>query len=108
MKTIPREITIRPVLNGYVCKVGCQTLVFQSRENMINALRDYLERPDAIEEMYRRNSIHKEMLNIGPEVPPPPTQCDCGTQSAVGCDSGPLGIIPVRDDCAKEPERNVR
>ena len=70
MRNVPREITIRPALNGYICKVGCQTVVFQSRELMITALRDYLENPNTIEALYQRNAMHKEMLTeLRPECP---------------------------------------
>lgn len=91
---IPRTITIKPVLNGFVCQVGCQTVVFSKREDLLGALRDYLTNPDEYEKYFRDKALHKGMIE-GPaivdrsvgtccgqqneccEVPPPPPEPKC-------------------------------
>lgn len=50
----PREITIRPVLNGYHCQVGCQQLVFETREKLVKELDRYLTKPSDVEDEYRK------------------------------------------------------
>ncbi len=60
---IPRPITIRPVLNGYVVQVGCQEVVFDSTDALISGLRHYLSDPEAIEKDYRENALHKDLIN---------------------------------------------
>ena len=59
---IPRKIQIQPVLNGYICQVGCQTVVFGSTEELMTALEDYLKDPGKIEAWYREKALHNEML----------------------------------------------
>ncbi len=66
-----RIITIIPVLNGFSCTVGCQTVVFNRCDDMINALRSYLESPEEVEEAYIKNSmIHQSTLYFG-DLPRP-------------------------------------
>ena len=47
-----REITIKPVLNGYVVTVGCSEVVFTSRKKLVKELARYLKDPQAVEEEY--------------------------------------------------------
>lgn len=54
-----REIQISPVLNGYIVKVGCQTVVFDSRDELLTSLSSYLKDPDAIEKFYLMNAVNK-------------------------------------------------
>lgn len=69
-----REITIRPVLNGYKVQVGCQEVVFTSRDNLINELREYLERPDLVEGIYLKSALND------PKAPcPPPATAGLGS-----------------------------
>lgn len=77
----PRKITIEAVLNGFVCKVGCQTVVFDSRTELVNHLLRYLEHPAEVEQGWRQNAMHKEMIS-GPECPPPPPYDSCDKPSA--------------------------
>lgn len=62
-----RNINIQPVLNGYICQVGCQRVVFNSRESLILALGDYLAHPEAVEKSYLANAINKMTQ---PDCPP--------------------------------------
>ncbi len=109
MKT-PREIHITPVLNGFICRVGCQTVVFDSHSDMIAALESYLINPEQVERDYRHSAMHKFMLE-GPLAPEPcPVQAynqmigqDCaGVQESLpdpGCD------VPVKKPAEMPPLR---
>jgi len=62
-----RTITISPLLNGYLVKVGCKTLAFLSAEALCKELGNYLHNPIEVEEEYLRNAINKE--EIAQEAP---------------------------------------
>lgn len=47
-----REVTIRKVLNGLVITVGCQTLVFNSTDQFLGALRGYIADPEQTEKQW--------------------------------------------------------
>lgn len=49
-----RDITIRKVLNGYIGTVGCQTLVFNSKDEMLRELSRYLDNPKQVTEEYMK------------------------------------------------------
>lgn len=79
MNQVPFEIVIKPALNGYVCQVGCQTVVFEGRAQLLNTLARYLENPGGVQEEFTRNAVNPTL-----RVPPPPPCCDsmpqaCGT-----------------------------
>lgn len=59
-----REIKIRPVLNGFLVEVGCQSIVLDSVAKLSAEVSRYYTNPDAIELEYTRNAINK--LNEGP------------------------------------------
>jgi hypothetical protein len=62
----PRELTIAPVLNGYVVRVGCQVVVFNSREALLAELDAYLKDPRGHEEKFVKLALHGEPeLNLG-------------------------------------------
>ncbi len=63
-----REITILPALNGYICRVGCQTVVFQDRIQLLVELGKYLEKPEETEKRYLTDAVNKMS---GPECPVP-------------------------------------
>ena len=63
-----REITIRPALNGYICQVGCQTVVFQTRALLLVELAEYLEKPELTEQRYLNAALNKPHL---PEMEAP-------------------------------------
>ena len=46
------DIKIKAVLNGYICQVGCQTVVFGSRKKLLKELDRYLNNPAAVEKEY--------------------------------------------------------
>lgn len=74
-----REILITPVLNGYLCNVGCQKVVFTSAESLAAELVKYYLNPEAVEKDWILRRLNQTMDR--PEVaeptynrPPPPMQ----------------------------------
>ncbi len=47
-----RNLTITPVLNGYIVQAGCQQVVFQSAEQMLGEIGKYLANPSKVEAQY--------------------------------------------------------
>ena len=72
-----REIIIQPVLNGYVCVVGCQRVAFTDKQTMLGQLSEYLDKPDEVERRYIERAVNK--MSPVPE-PCRPTEC-CGTSA---------------------------
>lgn len=63
-----REIHIKPVLNGYIVCVGCQTLVFTDPVHLTNELLRYCGDATKMEAEYRLTALNREVLsNAGPE-----------------------------------------
>jgi hypothetical protein len=61
MKKTPREITIRPVMNGYVVRVGCQELAFScGPQTLASELAKYLEDPEGVEKQYWKEALHDD------------------------------------------------
>lgn len=71
-----REIKITPVLNGFVCKVGCQTVVFTSIVEMTKSIESYYKNPEAVEKIYIAEAINK--MNEGPVCAPGPCEESVG------------------------------
>lgn len=46
------EIKIQKVLNGYIAKVGCKTVVFEGKEKLLVELARYLSNPAQVEKEY--------------------------------------------------------
>lgn len=60
-----KEITIRPVLNGFLVKVGCSEVAFTSVADLCSELRRYCLNPNKLEDEYLKNAINKP--GPGPE-----------------------------------------
>lgn len=74
-----RDITIKAVLNGYQASVGCQTLVFNVLEDLLEELKSYLLDPEATEKRYREKAVNAKLLlgNTPTEAPRnPPRSID--------------------------------
>lgn len=70
-----RDITVHPVLNGFVCTVGCQIVVFNSVEQVAHSMIDYYRDPAATEKRFKDQAVNKTIeCNLGPEPCPPPPQ----------------------------------
>lgn len=59
-----RDVIIKPALNGYLVRLGCQRVVFTDRAQMLRALDDYLENPCEVERMYLENSCNSKQLGF--------------------------------------------
>ena len=68
-----RNITIQPVLNGFLVSVGCQTVIFGDVGLLCSELARYLSDPKATEERYQRESINANKVSPAwlPETSPP-------------------------------------
>ena len=60
-----RDINISAVLNGWVVKVGCQTLVFDEITKLVLSLSDYLRNPEETEKRFLTNSVNAKHTNGG-------------------------------------------
>lgn len=65
-----REIYIIPVLNGFVCKVGCQTIVFTTLANMTAEIERYYENPNKTEKEYINKAVNRTIKSPEPEPEP--------------------------------------
>jgi hypothetical protein len=54
-----RQVTITPVLNGFLVQVGCQQVVFGSIEELCSELKRYQKAPAAVEKEYLTNAVNK-------------------------------------------------
>jgi hypothetical protein len=84
-----RTLEIRPVLNGFIVNIGCQVVVFASREALLKDLAEYLEEPEVVEMRYMNTALHADKLceqvttcqvpTPAPAEPPtmPCTRYDC-------------------------------
>lgn len=52
------NISINPVLNGFVCTVGCQTVVFASASELLFHLGEYLNDPKKKQKEFIANSCN--------------------------------------------------
>lgn len=86
-----REIVIQPALNGYICRVGCQTVVFETAEKLTEQLLSYLKKPKDTEKSYIQNAVNPmeaarpqpphevqespvyQIASTGDDTAPPPT-----------------------------------
>lgn len=72
-----REIKIKPVLNGWVVEVGCQSVVFNIQGQLLDELDKYLKAPEETEKKYLVEAVNR----MEPACPPPPhSQVDSGCQ----------------------------
>jgi len=53
-----KRVTIKPVLNGFIAEIGCQTLVFKDIQTVAEELIRYWENPKAVEEEYLKNAVN--------------------------------------------------
>jgi hypothetical protein len=80
------NIQIEAVLNGWVCQVGCQRIVYNDRRTLLNDLDDYLRDPVGTHERIVKGAANAPLLM--PLAPPPPCEtCEPScppTQQVVG------------------------
>ncbi len=81
-----RTIKIVPILNGFVCEVGCQKVCFTNRVSLLDALELYLKNPNEEERKFREEAVNPDIEGLTP----------CPTD---GCSttSSPLNpVVPAR------------
>ncbi len=71
-----REVTIRPVQNGFLVRVGCSEFVFSNIEHLAGELIRYQKFPEQVEKEYCQNAINK----IGPLSVLTASQAEIGIQ----------------------------
>lgn len=54
-----KNIEIKPALNGYICQVGCQQVVYNSIEHLLAELGNYLRDPKGVEKSYIENAVNR-------------------------------------------------
>lgn len=98
---IPYTITIEPTKNkGFVVRVGCAVLAYESKEKLINDLRAYLDDPELYMKEYANIPL-SHMLNM-------PQNEQLNQRSEVGWMVPRISTPrdePPRDECASQPER---
>lgn len=93
-----REFLVRPVLNGFIVSIGCQTLVFTNRKEMLSLMDSYLQYPDSVEKEMLENSSNAKHLRSPAltEYPVPPVSVYGHTMP---CNPSPpegsIGLNPV-------------
>lgn len=63
-----REISIYPVLNGWLLKIGCQCVVFTDKQKMLSELSLYYESPNVVEKSYLASALNKTTPEDRPTV----------------------------------------
>lgn len=64
-----RDINIRPALNGFIVNMGCQIIVFETVDKLVDNLRDYLRDPDKTEKAFMASGINRKHTH--PDMPVP-------------------------------------
>ena len=61
---VMREVHVRPVLNGFIVQVGCQTLVFHRIEDVAANLIAYQNDPEGMENEFIDRAINRTMTYV--------------------------------------------
>lgn len=77
-----RAIIITPVLNGFVCGIGCQTVVFNDTKTMLAEIGKYYAKPDETEAVWLKKALNN--VNMGPVPMPPPEDAQPYTTRGMG------------------------
>ncbi len=62
-----RDVKIKAVMNGYIVKVDCQTLVFDSLKKLLKALKKYYKDPEKTEARFAKEAINAR-YTLGPAL----------------------------------------
>lgn len=65
---VMRDVNVSAVLNGFVVRVGCQTLVFNQIEDVAENLVAYQKDPEGMEKKFAESAVNK---TLGGPVPEP-------------------------------------
>ena len=73
-----RTVTVNAVLNGWVVKCGCQTLVYMNPDKLVEDLREYMLNPKLKEAAIIESAVNKRLIQdmscMIPDMPTPPPQ----------------------------------
>jgi len=69
-----RDIRIRPILNGWIVKAGCQELCFTDAVTLGTELTRYLWNPQKVENEYLSNAVNPGVETAATE-PDGPSTC---------------------------------
>lgn len=74
---MPQELIITPVLNGFIVRAGCQTLVYDNADKIKMDFASWVDSPASIEGKYALIMKSKGLMGdqCDAAVPPPP-QCE--------------------------------
>lgn len=61
-----REVSIAACLNGWICRVGCQTVVFTSRDTLLAWLDRYMKNPTATEAEFLKGAANQHLFKVAP------------------------------------------
>lgn len=56
------EISIRPVLNGWLVGAGCQVLAYENKQKLLLDLGEWLERPNETEARILKEAQNNKIL----------------------------------------------
>ncbi len=68
IKEMIRPVTIKAVLSGWIAEVGCQTLVFNTLDDLIMSLKEYLIHPVQEERKFLTQSVNANNIKSEPET----------------------------------------
>jgi len=95
-----RNITIKPVLNGFVAQVGCQQLAYTSVDKLVLDVGAYLRDPEATEKRILKEEGFnaKHTLGVGEALAPYPPPINmasdcCATEAAQPMAAGVGGAM---------------
>ena len=54
-----REFKVIPVLNGFIVKIGCKTVVFEGKQAIIDAFSDYVLYPEETEKKFLERAVNE-------------------------------------------------
>lgn len=60
-----REVTISPVLNGWIVKVGCQTLVYDDKGDLLRDFVSFLADPAKTEKRILETAVNRQITMPG-------------------------------------------
>jgi hypothetical protein len=66
-----RDIRIRPILNGWLVKVGCQEICITDAETLGKEITRYVQRPGEVEKEYLSKALNKNITNNQVEMDRP-------------------------------------
>ncbi len=66
--TMPQELTIRVVLNGWVIQAGCQTVVFNDKAAFLTEFSKWLEDPQGTEKRYTEKMQERGLYPPTPQA----------------------------------------